>query len=333
MNCRADGGSPDGSAPYRRLGMTDLDTPTIGTARAATRPDDARRAGAVGLVVWLVVVAAGVLWPKVSALPPRAGIDAAPFYGLWDWTAPGWMLLAVAVGAAGVVWLPAWCRRVRLAWLAPSTAFAGVAWAVVVAACGDGLHRIASPLRSRYEYLPFAATVRPGRFLETFVERAHTYPTHVKGHPPGITLAFWAIDRVGLSGPGWAAVLVLAGWGVGVGAVVWAMHDLAGAERARRAAPFVALVPGVVWAATSGDALIAGATAGAIALCVAATSLDRSPRAAVGFALGGGVAFGLALHLSYGVVPLLVVPGAVAVARRRTTGCRWRSQRPPGRRS
>jgi hypothetical protein len=277
----------------------------------------ARRAGAVGLAVWLLVVAISVLWPQVSLLPPRAGIDAAPFYGYWAWDAPGWMLLAAGVGAALVALLPAWCRAMSPRWLVPVTAAVGAGWAVLVAACGGGLHRIASPLDSKYEYLPFAGRIDAGSFLRTFVRDAPTYPTHVKGHPPGITLAFWAIDRIGLGGPGWAAVLVLGGWALGIGAVVWTMADVGGPDRARRAAPFVALVPAVVWAATSGDALIAGVTAAGIALLVAATTPGRATGAALALGASGGVVLGFALHLSYGMVPLLIVPVAVAATRRR----------------
>jgi hypothetical protein len=176
---------------------------------------------------------------------------------------------------------------------------------------------VAATLESKYEYLPFAGRIDGATFLRTFVERAHGYPTHVKGHPPGITLVFWALDRVGLRGPGWAAVLVMTAWAAGAGAVVWTMTELGGVERGRRAAPFVALVPGVVWAATSGDALLAGVTAVGVALVVAATSTTRSPAAVAALGGGGGIVLGLALHLSYGVVPMLLAPVAVAAVRRR----------------
>jgi hypothetical protein len=291
--------------------------PAPGTEEIRVRRRAGRRAGTVGLAVWAVVVAASVIWPKVSKLPPRAGIDAAPFYGSWDWHAPGWMLLAGAVGLVAVVVGPAACERLPRPWLAPVTGVAASSWAVLVAACGGGIDRVAATLESKYEYLPFAGRIDGPAFLRTYVERAHGYPTHVKGHPPGMTLVFWALDRLGLHGPGWAAVLVLTGWAAGAGAVVWTMAELAGVDRARRAAPFVALVPGVVWAATSGDALIAGVTAVGIAFVVAATSATRSRATTAALGVAGGLVLGVALHLSYGVAPLLLVPLAVAIVRRR----------------
>jgi hypothetical protein len=299
--------------------MTRLATPAAPASSAPRRGgiEPGRRGAVIGIAVWTLVVVAAVVWPKVSALPPRAGIDAAPFYGSWDWHAPGWMLLAAAVGLVAVVAGPGACARLPRRSLAPVTGAAAAAWAVLVAACGGGLHRVAATLESKYEYLPFAKRIDGATFLRTYVERAHGYPTHVKGHPPGITLVFWALDRVGLRGPGWAAVLVMTAWAAGAGAVVWTMVELGGVERGRRAAPFVALVPGVVWAATSGDALIAGVTAAGVALVVAATPTTRSPAAVAALGAGGGIVLGLALHLSYGVVPMLLVPLAVAAARRR----------------
>jgi hypothetical protein len=299
--------------------MTRLATPA---APASTAPRRGRispgsRAAVIGLAVWAVVVVAAVVWPKVSALPPRAGIDAAPFYGYWDWHAPGWMLVAAAVGIVAVVAGPGACARLPRRWLAPVTGVAASSWAVLVAASGGGLHRVGATLESKYEYLPFAGRIDASTFVRTYAQRAHAYPTHVKGHPPGITLAFWALDRVGLHGPGWAAVLVMTAWAAGAGAVVWTMAELGGVERARRAAPFVVLVPGVVWAATSGDALIAGVTAVGVALVVAATSTRRPTTATAVLGVAGGIVLGLALHLSYGVVPMLLAPIAVAVVRRR----------------
>jgi hypothetical protein len=284
--------------------------------------DRARRAAAVGLVLWLIVVAASMLWPHYWKLDPLAGISAAPFYGHWAWSAPGWMLVAVAFGVAAVLGLPRLFSRLRPVWIPVVAGAVGAGWAVTLAATGGGLHKIAAPLESKYEVLPFAAHIDGSTFVRTFVASAHRYPTHVMGHPPGLVLVFWLLDRVGLVGPGWAAALVLAGWGIGVAAVVWTVGNLAGSRAAGRAAPFVALVPAVVWAATSVDALIAGVTAVGIALVVAAMVVDgdkvdrRLGRADV-LALCGGLVIGGALYLSYGVAPLLLVPVVVAVWRRR----------------
>jgi hypothetical protein len=183
-----------------------------------------------------------------------------------------------------------------------------------VVASTDGWSRVAAPLSGPAQYLPFAAGIHPGSFVDTFVQRAHGYPTHVKGHPPGATLAFWLLDHVGLGG-GWAAAVVIAAWGVGVAAVLWAAIDVAGPRAARAAAPFLVLMPAVIWAATSADALFTGVSAVGIAAVIVATgSVGRTRRIALaGF---GGAVLALALHMTYGAVPLLLIPAAVAFRRR-----------------
>ncbi len=98
-------------------------------------------------------------------------------------------------------------------------------------------------------------------------------------------------------------------------AVLVTLRQVAGEAQARRALPFVVLAPGAIWVATTADALFAGVSAWAAALVVLA--LHRSGRSARLLAGAGGVGFGLAAHLSYGVVLVGLVPLAVAVARRR----------------
>ena len=300
--------------------------PTVGRVTAGlevrnangTHDAVARSCGAIGGALWLAVVAVSVAWPHLSPLDPRAGISAAPFFGRWTWSGQLWTLVATLVGLALVITLPEGFCRLASGRVPLAAGVSAIAWSALLAASTDGLHRLASPLNSPFEYLPFARHIRPGAFLDTFVERAVAYPIHVKGHPPGMVLLFWFLDRVGLAGPGWAAFVVLCAWGVGVAAVVWTTGRLGGDDAARRAAPFVALAPAVVWAATSGDGLIAGVTATAIALMVAAITtpeVDRTRTSAL--AVGGGLIFGAALFLSYGVAPLVLVPLAVARSRRR----------------
>lgn len=285
---------------------------------ATTIADGARRrAGAVGLSIWTAIVIAAVVWPQVSPLDPLGGVSAAPFLGSWKWSGRLWSLVAAGAGVALVFVVPRLASAIERRWVPAFAGLVGTGWAVVLAASTDGLHRLASPLSSKREYLPFARHIDPARFLDTFVQRAGGYPTHVKGHPPGMVLLLWLLDRIGLAGPGWAAVLVLAIWGLGVASVVWTVGRLGGESAERRTAPFVALTPAVVWAATSGDALIAGVTALAIAVTIAAiTSSARDRWLVAAQAFGGGVLFGAALFLSYGVAPLILAPVAVAVVGR-----------------
>jgi hypothetical protein len=185
-------------------------------------------------------------------------------------------------------------------------------WAGLLAA-RDGW---ATPFNRPSEYLRAAVAIdSPHEFLRTFATSAPDYPTHVKGHPPGATLAFWLLDRVGLRGAGWAAVVVVVAWGIAVAAVVAALAAVAGRGAARRAAPFVALSPAAVWAGFSADALFAATIATGVALVILATA-QRGARATAMAAVGGAV-LGLSLHLTYGAVPLLVVPALVVIHRRR----------------
>jgi hypothetical protein len=93
------------------------------------------------------------------------------------------------------------------------------------------------------------------------------------------------------------------------------VREVAGEARARRAVPFLVLSPIVLWLAVSADAATMGVAAIALALLLSATG--RTGRRADGLALGGGLAFGATLLLSYGLTVLAVLPVVVALRRRR----------------
>ena len=166
-----------------------------------------------------------------------------------------------------------------------------------------------TPLDSRYDYLSAVPAVDDlGDFLRGFVDAVPALPTHVKSHPPGAVVVLWLLDRAGLGGSAWAAAFVLAIAASGVAAVLIALRATATEGDARRAAPFLAVLPAAVWIATSMDALFAAA----VAWAVAATALARSKRGLI----GAGVCWGMALLLTYGAAPLLLVAAAVADRRR-----------------
>ena len=75
-------------------------------------------------------------------------------------------------------------------------------------------------------------------------------------------LLFGLLDRLGLAGPGWAAVAVLLVGASGVAAVLITVRAVAGEATARRAAPFLVLAPAAIWIATSTDALTMGTARG-----------------------------------------------------------------------
>jgi hypothetical protein len=102
--------------------------------------------------------------------------------------------------------------------------------------------------------------------------------------------------------------------------VLIAAREVAGEAVARRAAPFLAMLPAAVfW--SSGDTVFLGVSAWAVALLVLATG-RRGRRSAL-LAAAGGVAGGAALFLSYGLVLLAAIPLAVAMRRRRTDVAAW----------
>lgn len=277
---------------------------TMHSAPAATA-----RPAVVALLAWAGVVAAGRVWGAAAA-GSDVGLGAAPLVGRWDLRLQPGLLVAAAIAAAVVAAGPVLAARAPWRAVPLATAAAAITWAVALAAA-DGWHRLTAPLTSRYEYEPHAATIgSAATFVRGFVDAVPDLPTHVKAHPPFATLVPWGLDRIGLSGAGWFAALAIAGWGVAVAAALVATRAVAGEAAARRAAPALALLPAVMWAATSADALFAGVLAAGAALSVARPG-DRR------WAVAGGAVLGYGLLLTYGGVLVLLVPAAVAWHRRR----------------
>jgi len=243
-------------------------------------------------------------------------LGATPFKGSWSPDVDAWLLPALAACALLVVMGPRLAARLawrRLLWVA---VVASAFWSVSLAVAGGGPHVIAAPLDTKWDYLAAVPVVESsGGFVDSFVERVPDLPLHASSHPPGTVLLFWALDELGLEGPGWAAAVVLAVAASATGAVLIALRELGGEETARRAAPFLVLTPAALWIATSADALFMGVGAWAVTLVIVATGRDARPSWA--FAAGGGLLAGATLMLSYGLVLLAVVPVAVIVARRR----------------
>lgn len=261
------------------------------------------------VAAWALLVLAGhLLGQRLLDADYRVHIGAPPLVGGFDARLTARLLGAVAFAGAALAWAPvlaarlSWRRLLLLAWLAAG------AWAVLLA-LGDGAGGLSAPLTSRYEYLAAVARVgSPLPFLQSFTTDLPLYPTHVKGHPPGMVLALWGLARAGLGGPGPATALILGLGALTAPAALVAVRATAGERPARAAAPYLALAPGAVWVATSADALFAGVAACGIA-CLA-VALHATPRRPLLVALAGGLLLGCALLLSYGAAPI----GAVALA-------------------
>ncbi|MEV0247313.1 hypothetical protein AB0H76_12040 [Nocardia sp. NPDC050712] len=267
------------------------------------------------------MIAAAIVVPLAASAHWRDRVyaAAAPIFGSWvphlGWGTGPAVVLAIAVVRYGP----------RLAETWPWRRLLGATWAVAALwafalAMVDGWERgFARRLTTSHEYLyEVPGVVDIGAMLRGFSGRILDYQpdswtTHVSGHPPGALLTFVWLDRIGLGGGVWAAlVCVLVGTSAAV-AVVVAIRALGSEDRARAAAPFLALAPAAVWLAVSADAFFAGVTAWAVALLALALR-PGEPRTAL-CAFAAGLLFGFGLYLNYGLVLMGIPVAAVLLAR------------------
>jgi methylthioxylose transferase len=240
-------------------------------------------------------------------------LDAPPLFGRFHLDLSARLLIPVAVAAALIVTVHMWrslgWRRMLV------VSFAGAfVWALALAVT-DGPGAVSTPLEEPTDYLAALSGDGSVVALDEFVDRADELPLHPRSHPPGPVLLLSLLARVGLGGAGPAALLVIAAGSSAGPAALIALRSVAGEDRARAAAPFLVLAPASVWVATSMDALFLGLSAWGIAAIVVATA-RRTPTADI-TAVCGGLLFGLSMFFSYGVLPLLIIPLALAMAHRR----------------
>jgi hypothetical protein len=289
--------------------------PTAGVA-SSTRNDRRPDVAAAGLAV-VLVLAAGVAGWWLNGHGQRVWAGAPPLYGTWRVRvgpgtplAAGIALLVLGYGPPLAARLP-WRRLLGLAYACAA------AWSLGLGLVDGWRRGLATRLVTEHEYLSEVDGVRDvGAMLRGFTDRILDYQpdswaTHVAGHPPGALLVFVALDRIGLSGGGWAAALcVLAGATTAVSVPV-ALRALGAPDAARAAVPFLVLFPGAVWFGASADAVFAAVTtAGVALLAIASTVTSRRGDA---LATGAGVALGAGVFLSYGLVLMGLIALAVTV--------------------
>jgi hypothetical protein len=218
------------------------------------------------------------------------------------------------LGLATVIAGPGLAARLPWRRLLVVSLLAAAAWAATLALT-EGTGGIVRSPSSPRDYLHDAPLVdSTSGFLPSFVGDIDRFTVHVRAHPPGMTLIAWSIWSAG-GGPAWLAALEILVGASAVPAVLLALRETSGKERARAAAPFLAFAPAAVTIASSGDAFFAGVGAWAVALVVLSTG--RRDRPGDVLALAGGFLFGVTAFLSYGLVLLGAIPFAVAVRRRR----------------
>ncbi|MCL6731526.1 hypothetical protein [Streptomyces neyagawaensis] len=261
----------------------------------------------------LLVVTAALVGVAVKRAKDVLHVGWPPLYANWLPHAGPGTPAALTVAVAVVAYGPALAARLPwrpLLWTAWATA---TAWTFSLALV-DGWHRgIARRLTTRYEYL---------RVIDRFDDIPRTlrdftrhillgspdhWPPHVAGHPPGATLTFVLLDRIGLGGGAWAGVFVITVGAATTAAVLVTVRTLTGEALARRAAPFLVLSPAAVWAGTSADGYFAAVAAWAVAFLALAVTGHR-PRTT---AFAAGLLLGLTVYLSYGLTLFAVLVTAV----------------------
>ena len=177
---------------------------------------------AVTLAVLLVAAAfvvphlhLGIVTPLINSTPKQIHMfaDTAPIFGWWN-AHVGWGTVpAIVIGAAAVLWGPELAQRLRWRSLTLAAWATSAAWAFSLAMI-DGWHRgFAGRLTAQHEYLRQVPTITDiPEALRTFAGRIldfqpNSWITHVSGHPPGALLTFVWLDRIGLGGGAWAALL------------------------------------------------------------------------------------------------------------------------------
>ncbi|QOV34847.1 hypothetical protein IM697_32820 [Streptomyces ferrugineus] len=278
-----------------------------------TRDRELRRDLYTAAAAALLFAVAAVVGTVIQNRHGTLHVDFAPLLAEWaPHLGPG-TPAALTVAVAVVVHGPSLAARLPWRSLLAVTWITGMAWTWSLALV-DGWHRgIAVQLTTPHEYLrvidrfhDIPATLRDfsGHIL---LEAPDNWPAHVAGHPPGATLTFVLLDRIGLGGGGWAGA-----WCITVGttaavAVLVAVRALSEERLARRAAPFLVLAPGAVWVGTSADGYFAAVAAWAVALL----ALSVTGRRPGWTGLASGLLFGWAVYLSYGLTLLAVIAAAV----------------------
>jgi methylthioxylose transferase len=291
------------------------------TRAAAPRPPivlarNVRMRAAWVTAAWVGVVGGVSAWGVVvTGAHPEMHLNAPPLFGRFNLDLSVRAVPAILLGLIGATY---WARATgTLRWnsLLATAVASGAAWSLALSFAGGELSWY-EPLLGRHDYLVEAARIESLReWLASFTDRLSQMPVHVQGHPPGMVIVLYALQRIGLGGAPWAAAVIIGVAASGIAAVLVGLRRMVDEVAARAVAPFLVFAPVAIWIVTSADALFAGVAAWAVALglLVVTSSKPRAPVAA----LAGGITFGIALLLSYGVALLALVVVAAAWRRSR----------------
>ncbi|MGK2881051.1 MAG: hypothetical protein ACSLE6_09740 [Mycobacterium sp.] len=259
----------------------------------------------------------GIVAPLINSTERRIRMFAytAPLFGWWDAHVGPGTIPAILIGIATALWGPTVARI--LPWRAvPLVTWAtAMAWAFSLAMVDGWGKGFTGRLIAPHEYLREVPEIDDiGNTLRSFSDRIldhqpDSWITHVSGHPPGALLSFVWLDRIGLGGGAWAALLCLLVGSSAAAAVVITVRAVGDETLARAAAPFVAVAPTAIWIAVSADGYFAGVAAWGIALLAIAVH-GVSWRVYIA-AVGAGLLLGWALFLNYGLSLIALLAFAV----------------------
>ena len=284
--------------------MQQLGTPApIGRRRALF--------GAAAVTGWILLWLVTKRWGERLLLTYVMQLPAPPLTAFWERRLNSSFILMASAAALGAWLLP--IVAVRLRWhVALGVAFVSTFVFSCVFAINDGWFGFTDPVVERVAYRNAIDKVQsPGQFLNDFIDLVSKRDVgiHVQGHPPGMVLVTWALDKIGLGNGRVLTFIVVLGGAAAVVGVLVALRCLIDERIARQALPFVALSPACLWIASAPDAFFAGVVAWTIA-CVsfAVTSTSRRSLMWSGIA---GVLYFCCLMLSYGyalvALPILVI--------------------------
>jgi hypothetical protein len=276
---------------------------------------DARARALVGVVMWASLIVVAHIWgDQLLARPePDMDLNAPPLFGRFNLQLSIGVLAPATIGMAIAIFGPRLARCVTWRALLLAGVVASSMWAGSVAV-SEGWFALARPLEHPTSYGAALPLESPSLFVDGFIDEIQSLPLHVQSHPPGATLFVWMLDGVRLHASAVASVISLCGASA-VAAALLAVREVAGEHVARSCWALFVLAPTALWAATSLDAVFMGVSAWGLAMMIVATG--RRGVTADSWAAAGGVLFGGALMMSYGVAPLALVVLPVAAARRR----------------
>lgn len=214
---------------------------------SSDRPPGARRdllldLSAV-LAAALLVTTAALVGTAVQHRDRSLFVEWPPLFARWEpHVGPG-TPAALGVAVAVVAYGPLVAARLSwrpLLWAVWATT---TAWTFSLALVDGWQRGVAGRLTTTNEYLTvigrfhdIPATLRD--FTHHIVSQSPApWPAHIAGHPPGATLTFVLLDRIGLGGGGWAGVWCVIVGSTAAVAVLLTVRVLAGEALARRAAP------------------------------------------------------------------------------------------------